>query len=115
MISKKHGLTAKAVLENGEFIVEAGSHARLRWEGSANWGSGYAALHEELRKTGVLQDQDDRCVFAQNYAFKSPSAAAAVVSGRIANGTTEWKVDGSGLTYKEWEANQLAKTIMVAA
>ena len=38
-----------------------------------------------------------------------PSAAASVVVGRIANGTTEWKVRGQKKTYKEWEREQITE------
>jgi hypothetical protein len=48
------------------------------------------------------------CVFDKSYAFRSPSAAAAIVNGRTANGTFEWKLVGTGETYKAWEAAQLA-------
>ena len=54
-------------------------------------------------------------MFAKSYAFRSPSAAAAVVNGRPANGTTEWKVVGTSKTYKEWEAAQLDAAEGVAA
>ncbi|MFH7321332.1 DUF4357 domain-containing protein [Desulfurivibrio sp. D14AmB] len=43
----------------------------------------------------------------KNDAGKSPSAAAAVVNGRPANGTIEWKLQATGQTYKEWEAEKL--------
>jgi len=36
-----------------------------------------------------------------------PSAAAAVVNGRPANGTIEWKLQTTGQTYKEWEVEKL--------
>jgi hypothetical protein len=110
LVNKKHTLTATATLEGGEFIVLAGSHARPQWAGVGTEESGYAQLHDELKKNGILQVNGDRCVFVKNYAFKSPSAAAAVVNGRPANGTIEWKIKGSSLTYKEWEAAQLART-----
>ena len=110
LISRKHGLTANAVLEDGEFVVEAGSLARAKWEGQNTQNSGYAQLHGELKRMGVLWEQNGHCVFAQNYAFKSPSAAAAVVHGRPSNGTIEWRLKGSGsVTYKDWEASQLAR------
>lgn len=64
-------------------------------------------LHAELRQSGILQPQGEFCVFTKNYVFKSPSAAAAVVLGRNSNGTLEWRVAGSGATYKQWEAQQL--------
>ncbi len=44
----------------------------------------------------------------ENYAFKSPSAAAAVVNGRPSNGNAEWRIRASGKTYKDWEEEKLA-------
>ena len=41
--------------------------------------------------------------FVAAYAFSSPSAAAAVILDRSANGRIEWKVTGSKLTYHEWQ------------
>ncbi|MBR0869639.1 GIY-YIG nuclease family protein [Bradyrhizobium tropiciagri] len=105
--TKKHGVKARAVLVEGEFVVEAGSTARLAWEGVGSEMTSYGQLHQELRNEGVLQPQGTVCVFANNYAFKSPSAAAAVVNGRPANGTVEWKTP-DGQTYKDWEAQQLS-------
>jgi len=43
--------------------------------------------------------------FTQDYAFSSPSTAAAVVLGRSANGRIEWK-DGLGRTLKELQEKQ---------
>lgn len=114
LINKKHGLHATAILVDGDFIVEAGSIARPKWAGKGTWDSGYAQLHEELRKTGVLRDEPGRCVFDKSYAFRSPSAAAAVVNGRPANGTIEWRVEDEGLTYKAWEAQQLSQEVATA-
>lgn len=108
LVSKKNGLHAKATLIGDDFIVLEQSTARLHWEGKGTEESGYAQLHRELRKTGVLVEQNGHSVFAKSYAFRSPSAAAAVVHGRPANGTTEWKLEGSQQSYKAWEASQLA-------
>lgn len=106
--TKKHNLRASAVLQGGAFVVEQGSRARLGWESKAQVAHGYSLLHEELKRSGVLQVQGDHCVFSQNYAFQSPSAAAAVVNGRPANGTIEWRHETTGETYKEWEMRDLA-------
>ncbi|MDP2214100.1 GIY-YIG nuclease family protein [Phenylobacterium sp.] len=103
---KKHGLSAKAILRDGEFVVEAGSQARSTWEGVGSEDSSYAELHRELSRAGVLTPAGNHAVFTRNYAFKSPSAAAAVVTGRPSNGTIEWKTEG-GETYKTWEAKRL--------
>jgi hypothetical protein len=108
LINKKNKIHAKATLIDDDFIVLKNSIARLRWEGKGSENSGYAKLHEELRKTGVLVEQNEHCIFVKSYAFRSPSAAGAVVQGRMTNGTTWWKVIGTDQTYKEWEASQLA-------
>ena len=110
LVSKKHGLEAKAILIDGDFIVRAGSRARLEWSGKgASIEGGYASLHRELLQTGVLRADGDTAVFIQNYAFSSTSGAAAIVMGRSANGTTDWKVVGQNRTYKDWEADQLSR------
>ena len=103
----KQGLKAVAVLEDGEFVVQAGSQARAAWGGQEKATSAYASLHDGLKRSGVLVLNGDHCVFAENYAFASPSAAAAIVYGRQANGTVAWKTS-IGQTYKDWEAAQLA-------
>lgn len=109
MHSEKHDLNATAVLENGELVVQKGSTARLAWVGAHSGGSSYGQLHADLVRMGVIIPQGNTGVFNENYAFKSPSAAAAVVMGRPTNGTTKWKVKGQSLTYKEWEAAQLVQ------
>lgn len=99
------GLTAQARLVLGEFVVEAGTHARGNWTG-VDYAT-YKGLYTELRQSGVLVPEGGFCVFAENYAFASPSAAASVILGRAANGTLEWKTP-EGKTYKEWEAETLS-------
>lgn len=109
LVNRKHRLKATAVLDGGDFIVETGSLARSGWEGRNTEASGYAQLRDELQRMGVLTGRGEVCEFTQDYAFKSPSAAAAVVNGRPANGTIEWRLEGGGMTYKEWEAEHLAR------
>jgi Domain of unknown function (DUF4357) len=111
----KHGLHATARLENGELVVQAGSVARGKWVGEGWEHIGYARLYAELVKTGVLAEQGMHRVFRENYAFKSPSAAASVVNGRSSNGTTDWRVQGQSKTYKQWEAEKLAADITEVA
>ena len=107
LLSPKRGLKATAVLQGGEFVVQAGSLARLKWAERGSKHS-YSKLHAELVRTGVLRGEGRHCVFTENYAAKSPSAAAAVISGRPTNGRIAWKVKGEKRTYKQWEAEQLA-------
>lgn len=101
----KFGLNATALLRDGEFVVEAGSLARASWVGVEY--NTYAPLYAELERAGVIVPQGSNRVFATDYAFRSPSAAAAVVKGRSTNGATAWKEERSGVTYKEWEARRL--------
>lgn len=89
---------------DGEFVVVAGSRARSSWTGS---GQGYGRLYERLHKTGILGVVDGGVIFTTDHAFASPSAAAAVVSGRAANGRAVWKDPTTGQTFAQWQ-EQLA-------
>lgn len=103
--TRKHGLRATALLKDGEFIVEAGSLARNSWVGPPSHN--YANLHAELVRSGVLAPDGEHCRFTEDYAFRSPSAAAAAVNGRPSNGQVEWKTDPGGYTYRDWEVSML--------
>lgn len=115
LLTPKNKISANARLENGEFIVEAGSRARSNWT-SRQSDHTYARLHAFLMEKGKLEKRDDPDsltgkpqihVFKEDYVFQSPSAAAAVVNGRPANGRTEWKIRGQDTTYEQWERDQL--------
>lgn len=106
LVNKKHGLQATATLIDDEFVVLEGSTARRKW--ASGWKS-YAELHRELQTSGILAPQGEACVFTTSYGFSSPSAAAAVIHGRPANGRTDWHVENTPQTYSEWEAEKLAQ------
>lgn len=101
-----HELRATLVLKGGEYIVQQGSLAS-EWSGPDNRAASYRREHDELKRRGILIEQGEKLVFTENYAFKSPSAAAAVVAGRTANGRKEWKLQGSSKTYDEWHAEMV--------
>lgn len=70
------------------FTICAGS--RISDQISASFEIGnlwYYKLRQKLIADGIIQEQ----VFQQNYEFKSPSAAAAVVLGRISGGLRSWQ------------------------
>ncbi|MBE7619352.1 GIY-YIG nuclease family protein [Komagataeibacter sp. FNDCR1] len=97
-------LTAKAIFQDGEFVVEAGSQARTEWHGEGT----YKPLHEELVRSGILQLSGEHRVFTKDYAFRSPSAAAAVVFGHAVSGPAAWKLeDNPDITFRDWQAQQL--------
>lgn len=107
-IRHKSGVRAHAIEEDGEFVVLKGSSA-LKDAGYQS--QGYAELKRELIEQGVLQTLADgeTYTFSQPHAFRSPSAAAAVILDRNSNGRVEWKLEGSRQTYHEWqEANEKA-------
>ena len=58
---------------------------------------------EELIEKGLVKKRDNEFIFTKDHLFSSPSAAAAVIMGRNANGLTEWKLD-NGTTLKEFES-----------
>lgn len=111
----KHGLTATAILKAGEMIVQAGSCARSSWQGDRNPKTYYFRLYDELVSGGVLAQNGNQKIFTQDYAFSSPSAAAAVVSGRSANGRTSWVLKSSGQTYADWEEAWVTATESVSS
>ena len=105
--NKRHKIKATAFLENGEFIVQSGSQARLKWEADYTQKTAYWKLFNELVEQGVLKQNGKTSVFTENYAFSSTSAAGAIVNGRSSRGPMEWKLKSDGRTYREWEQEQL--------
>jgi hypothetical protein len=84
---RKEGITAAAREIDGEFTVLEGSRAR---RSRAGVQPAYEALREKLIQEAVLiPDHDGRTMrFARDQVFGSPSAAAAVVLGRLPTGAT---------------------------
>ncbi|MEQ8559752.1 MAG: GIY-YIG nuclease family protein [Henriciella sp.] len=109
--TRKHDIKATARLEGSDFIVEAGSIVRRAWESESNAQTSYSKLREELDRMGVIVPQGDHGIFKDDYAFKSPSAAAAVVNGRPTSGPSEWIHQATGKSYKEWEAAEVESEI----
>lgn len=102
--SARHGLAAVAKENGSEFIVLAGSQAKLEWTGQPH---SYLQLREELRIAGVLKLSEDgsHFVFIKDTNFKSPSAASATVLGRTDNGRNTWRLKGTSITYAAWQDN----------
>lgn len=115
MIMRKWGITATAQEVDGEFTVFEGAQARSAWTGPT--GHNYTGLRTKLENDGTLVPGPDgsMMVFSRDHAFSSPSAAAAVVAGRPANGRTDWKVQGTRTTYGEWESEGLEEAMSQGA
>ena len=99
---KKRSISASAREIDGEFTVLAGSEAIA--EGGYVTNS-YSGLREKLKAEGVLEESEnpEKLVFSSDVSFSSPSAAAAVVFDRNANGRTWWKVADTKMSYHEWQ------------
>lgn len=104
----RYGIQARGQEIDGEFVVYKGSKARRTWEGAE--GS-YTKLFNHLVTQGVLKPTLDGTLneFAEDYVFSSPSAAAAVVAGRSANGRTHWVTESTRQTYGDWQADQVTQ------
>ena len=81
------------------FVVHKGSKGRAETVASFNGTSGQR-LRNVLIAEGVLAAADGMLVFTRDHLFPSPSSAADVLTGRNANGWTEWKTP-QGLTLDE--------------
>ena len=101
----KVGVQARARIVDGEFTVAAGSHARPGWP-VIKAHLGYSALKSKLEADGTLEVDPvtGNLVFVHDQVFASPSAAAAVIYGRAANGRVKWRVEHTGQTFGDWQA-----------
>lgn len=84
------GFNARAVLADGVVVILKGSVARSKE--SASLGANARSLRGELAKSGTLLETPSGLVFAQDYAFGSPSGAAQVVCGSSVNGWDVWRL-----------------------
>ncbi|GBQ07364.1 GIY-YIG nuclease family protein [Saccharibacter floricola] len=110
---RKYHIRATAVLQDGNFVVEAGSEAYPQWKGDKN--SSYSHRHEELSRNGVLKQDGQKAIFVTDYVCSSTSEAAAIVKGRSAAGPTSWRLVGTHTSYKEWEAQRLEEDAVSVA
>lgn len=107
--SKKHGIDAQAREIDGEFVVLEGSAAVAAWSSKADHS--YSKRHTQLMKARKLISGDgEHLRFVEDVAFRSPSAASAVILGRPDNGRLSWKLNGSSMSYGDWQAEQVAQT-----
>lgn len=77
------------------FVVFKGSKANLKESKTA--GTSVINMRKKLIDNGVLGLEGNVYMFTSDYVFTSPSAAAATVLARRANGWIEWK-DKEGRT-----------------
>ena len=102
------GATGRAREAGGEFVVLAGSTARVKE--TPTCPDGIQTLRRELLDDGALVVQTDEQFyrFERDVPFPSPSSAASTVYGGSLSGRKRWKVEGSKLSYGEWRDQSLA-------
>ena len=112
MRNLQNGTVARAQEIDGEFTVLKDSTARVKWPGAPH---AYESFREKLRQDGTLvaSSEGNTLVFMHDQVFASPSAAAAVVAGRSANGRKEWKLANGNANYGEWQ-NQNIETSLTS-
>ena len=102
----KYNIKARAQEVDGEFFVLKDSLAREEWVGTDH---SYKALFNQLLEGRVLTPAGSGlAAFSMDLAFSSPSAAAAVISGRNANGRKQWILEGTSKTYGDWQDEQVS-------
>jgi hypothetical protein len=97
---------ATGKLSDNGFIVTRGSEAVLTERPSVKKYPYPSMMRSQLIADGVLIRKQDKFLFAKDYEFSSPSAAASVVQGGQANGLRQWK-NGAGVSLKELEQKEL--------
>jgi hypothetical protein len=103
------GTHARAREAGGEFVVLAGSRARVK-ETKTILDSA-RNQRRQFVEDGVLMKADDgqHYTFTRDVAFSSPSGAAAAVYGGNISGPATWKREGDGLPYKDWRQQPLSQ------
>lgn len=101
-IDAARGAYAKGQMTNEGFVVLRNSEVATTLTNSfpKNWKN----FRQSLIDDQIIVNIDNKLVFKEDYLFSSPSAAAAVVMGRSANGLTEWKLK-SGQILKSVESD----------
>lgn len=89
VVCKASGADAFGVWSENGLLVQAGSLARI--SSVASMHEGYEKLRDTMKKAGLLVSNGEHLVLQKDHLFASPSAAAAVMMGRSANGLMEWK------------------------
>ena len=100
-IKATRGADAKGVPTSGGFVVLKNS--KFATSTVPSYPKSLSQIREKLKNDGVLKEYDSSLVLMEDYEFSSPSTAASIVMGRVANGLTEWKFK-DGRTLKELES-----------
>ncbi len=101
-INSARGANSKGQMTNEGFVVLKDSEIANSLTNSfpQNW----IKVRQSLIDDRIIVEVNGKLIFREDYLFSSPSAAAAIVMGRSANGLTEWKLN-DGRILKTVESN----------
>jgi hypothetical protein len=74
--------------EDGVVVFAGGKCNLVESKSAGSWVTG---IRSTLKSSGVLVEDDGVLTFTSDHIFPAPSAAAATILARHANGWTEWK------------------------
>jgi hypothetical protein len=100
------GANGKGKRTNDGFVVFSGSEVAT--DTVPSFPKGFNTLRDELLENEIIVKKGENLVFGSDYLFSSPSAAAAVIMGRSANGLIEWK-NSKGKELKSIEEYEISK------
>lgn len=105
----RENVSARAIEVDGQMVILSGSEAREQELPSL--ASNVRQIRQQLISNAKLVPSGKAGVltFVEDVAFSSPSAAAQAVMATSRNGRTDWKTEGAGLTYAEWQERQIAQ------
>ncbi|MCP9229884.1 GIY-YIG nuclease family protein [Mesorhizobium sp. LMG 17147] len=113
LVDPKTGVDATALMSGGEYLVLRDSYARANaMDSLARHLSGYNALRNSLIGDGSLVPHPSRrdiLIFTRDVAFRSPSAASAIILGRSDNGRFSWKIGDTGETLAQYQSRKIAE------
>lgn len=89
-ITAARGAEARGQMTNEGFIVLKGS--KIASSVTKSFPQHWRAKRQSLFDDSIVVNSNGYIVFIKDCLFSSPSAAAAMVMGRSANGLTEWKL-----------------------
>jgi len=88
-IKAARGADAQGQQTSDGFVVLKGS--KIASSTVDSYPDGWKKYRQKLIDNKNIIEENGKLIFANDYLFNSPSAAAAIVMGRSANGLTEWK------------------------
>lgn len=106
LIKGARGASGRGKRTTDGFVVFKGSE--MATSTVPSFPRGFDTLREELVNGESVIEEQEKLILSEDVLFSSPSAAAAVIMGRSANGLLEWK-NQSGKTLKEIEASEIEK------